>query len=162
MIAVASVGLVALGSAVSSSVVSEPEATEQMQVAAIERPSFVSDLPSRTQQALQSGVIAPPVIPDRVEWAVDRPKSETLSVSSLQSESEEVVPEAPEDDLTLLRVVADGLNVRSGPSSESNKLFVLKQDEAVQVAEMNGNWARVTTTSGETGWAYQRYLAPAE
>ena len=156
--ALAAVGLVAVGTAVSSTMVSQPEAVEPVQVAAVERPSYLSELPDLTKQALQSGVIAPPEpsapVPPRQQVA-------TLSVSAPEPEVAEAAPEESPD-ARLLRVTTNGLNVRSGPSSDSGKLFVLKQDEAVQVAEMNGSWARVMTASGETGWAYQRYLAPAE
>lgn len=163
--ALALVGLVAVGTAVSYSVVGEPESPEPVQVATAERPSYLSHLPDLTKQALQSGEIAPAAASAPADPAVPtRKRLATLWVSP-QAEPEEAVEEAvPEEspDLKLLRVTTNGLNVRSGPSSDSGKLFVLKQDEAVQVAEMNGNWARVTTESGETGWAYQRYLTPAE
>lgn len=164
--ALAAVGLIAVGTAVSYSVVGEPETPEQVQVATAERPSYLSHLPELTEHALQSGVISPPAVRASAEQAVPTQQQlETLWVASPQAKPEEATAEAmPEDppEPELLRVVADGLNVRSGPSGDSGKLFVLKQDEAVQVAEVNGSWARVTTASGETGWASQRYLAPAE
>ncbi|MEX2553740.1 MAG: SH3 domain-containing protein [Actinomycetota bacterium] len=159
--ALALVGLVAVGTAVSYSVVGEPESPQQVQVATAERPSFLSHLPELTEHALQSGAISPPVASTPAEQAAPvRQQLATLWVSTPQAEPEEAPEESP--DIQRLRVTTNGLNVRSGPSSDSGKLFVLKQDEAVQVAEMNGSWARVTTASGETGWAYQRYLGPAE
>lgn len=58
-----------------------------------------------------------------------------------------------------LRVAASALNVRSGPSTASEKLFVLQPRQPVSVLETSGSWARVLTDKGEEGWAYVPLLA---
>lgn len=52
--------------------------------------------------------------------------------------------------------IADGnsMNVRSGPSTRNSKLFVLSKGEEVVVLESDGEWIRVSNSSGESGWVY--------
>jgi len=57
------------------------------------------------------------------------------------------------------RVGNTAVNVRSGPSASSDKLFVLAAGEDVKVAESDHGWAHVYRTDGESGWVYSRYLA---
>lgn len=137
---------------------SQRDASLQVHAAEAVRPSFLSELPERTAEALQAGVIAPATI---TEDASLRTVVASLSVAPAKPEPAAAVDEEA-DDLELFRVTTNGLNVRSAPSGDSGKLLVLKQDEAVKVAEIDGSWARVTTATGDSGWAYMRYLAPAE
>ena len=44
----------------------------------------------------------------------------------------------------------------AGPSTRSERLFVLEAGERVTVAETDGNWARVVLRSGATGWVRMR------
>lgn len=168
-----SAGAIAIGTAVSSSIGTQPAPEPPPPIVVAERPSFLSELPERTQQALQAGLIEPTTarmppdvsLPVRVASA-PAALSVTPAVETETAESQALAAEfvAAEErvDAELFKVTANGLNVRAGPSGSSGKLFVLKQNEAVQVAEIQGNWARVTTSSGESGWAFQKYLAPAE
>lgn len=171
-VAVAAAGIVAIGTLVPNRVVTAPEEEQVTKVVAADRPSYLSELPELTEQALQAGAIEPSVVPASTGDALSvrattvaeltiSPSVETDTSPSAETEVAEAAPE-PEPQFDLFQVTADGLNVRSGPSSNSGKLFVLKQDEAVQVAEIEGSWARIMTASGDSGWAYERYLAPAE
>lgn len=134
------------------------DASLQVHAAEAVRPSFLSELPEQTAAALEAGVIAPTTI---TEDASLRTVVASLSVGAAKPEPAAAVAEEG-DDLELFRVTTNGLNVRAAPSGDSGKLLVLKQDEAVKVAEIDGSWARVTTATGDSGWAYMRYLAPAE
>jgi hypothetical protein len=158
-----SAGVIAIGTVVSNSVVTRPAPQPEMQTAAVERPSYLSELPEQTERALRAGMIEPSTARTPAAGIL---AIRTATAPAAPEVAPAVEPEfvAAEErlDVELFRVTTNGLNVRSGPSSSSGKLFVLKQDEAVQVAEIEGNWARVTTASGESGWAYQRYLAPTE
>jgi uncharacterized protein YgiM (DUF1202 family) len=52
-------------------------------------------------------------------------------------------------------VNTDALNVRSGPSTDFNKVAALKKGEEVFIYEENGAWARVSL---EARWVSKRYL----
>jgi uncharacterized protein YgiM (DUF1202 family) len=52
-------------------------------------------------------------------------------------------------------VNADALNVRSGPSTDFNKVAALKKGEEVFIYEENGAWAKVSL---EARWVSKRYL----
>jgi SH3-like domain-containing protein len=53
------------------------------------------------------------------------------------------------------------LNVRAGPSTDNAKLFVLKAGTPVRIDQALGDWAKITTADGATGWAYGPYLEAA-
>ena len=65
----------------------------------------------------------------------------------------------PANEVEQTRVGSSALNVRAGPTSSAGKLFVLRPGQPVTILERDGNWARITTASGERGWVYSRYLA---
>lgn len=48
--------------------------------------------------------------------------------------------------------VASDVYLRSGPSQNTERLFVLPAGERVQIAETRGSWARVVLRSGASGW----------
>jgi uncharacterized protein YgiM (DUF1202 family) len=154
-----SAGIVAIGTVVSNSVVTRPAPQPAAQTVALERPSYLSELPERTERALQAGLIEPP--------AVRGPADDPLPVRTAALEvapalEPEFVAAEVRPGAERVRVTAAGLNVRSGPSNDSSTLFVLRRNEAVEVAEAEGRWVRIQTESGATGWAYRRYLAPTE
>lgn len=160
-----SVGIIAVGTAVSNSIGTQPAPTQPLQAATAERPSYLSELPERTQQALQAGLIEPTTVRARAHATLrvaSAPAARPASSAVEPAAEPELAAAERNLDAELFRVTANGLNVRSGPSSSSGKLFVLKQNEAVEVAEAEGSWVRIETASGATGWAYQRYLAPPE
>lgn len=47
---------------------------------------------------------------------------------------------------------SDGLNVRSGPSADYEKITVLECDEIVRVTELSGSWGKVVLDDGTEGW----------
>jgi SH3-like domain-containing protein len=51
-------------------------------------------------------------------------------------------------------VAGSALNVRSGPSKDSQKLFVLSLGEEVVVLEAGNSWTRVRTADARTGWVF--------
>ena len=63
-----------------------------------------------------------------------------------------------EPNYRIARVGASALNVRAGPSSSNQKLFVLRPGEPVRVSEVDGNWARIVRGDGDEGWVFGRYL----
>lgn len=154
-VAAASAGILAVGTMVPGSTALEESPAPAVQRAEVLRPSYISALPDLTARELDAGRIvasAVAVAPQPVEIA---PVAEaTLSAAA--------VPEtAPEPEPEMFVVTANGLNVRAGPSSADAPLFVLKEGAEVAIAQMEGNWARVTSAAGETGWAYAKYLAPS-
>lgn len=59
---------------------------------------------------------------------------------------------------TKYYVTANSLNIRKEPKITSEKVFTAKKDEELLVSEVKGNWGKVTTASGKTGWASLSYL----
>ncbi len=47
---------------------------------------------------------------------------------------------------------SDGLNVRSGPSADYEKVTALECDAVVKVTEFSGSWGKVTLSDGTEGW----------
>ncbi|SFZ85380.1 SH3 domain-containing protein [Devosia enhydra] len=58
------------------------------------------------------------------------------------------------------RIVASSLNIRSRPG-QGGTLFSLPRGSVVDVAEVQGNWLRITAPDGRSGWAFSRYLEAA-
>jgi len=50
--------------------------------------------------------------------------------------------------------------VRRGPGTEFPPFATLTKGTAVEVQEMRGEWARITTASGQTGYVNSTFLAP--
>lgn len=69
-----------------------------------------------------------------------------------------VTPEAPEARTERWYVTARALNVRSGPSSQSQPVGALPRGTAVEVSGHQGNWVEVTA-GDVTGWAFVKYLS---
>jgi SH3-like domain-containing protein len=59
------------------------------------------------------------------------------------------------------RIGSGDVNVRSGPSATSDKLFVIPAGEAVKLGETNGGWVHAYRQSGQDGWISRRLLAGA-
>jgi uncharacterized protein YgiM (DUF1202 family) len=58
-----------------------------------------------------------------------------------------------------IRIVGGlGVNVRSGPSKSSARLFALEGGKKVTVSENRKGWLRVTDERGRTGWIYSSFL----
>jgi SH3-like domain-containing protein len=83
--------------------------------------------------------------------ALPAPEPGSVQVAS----AAEVAPVSSSDIRTVL---GQGVNVRSGPSSSSGKLFALRGGVKVTVSSEDGGWLKVTDPDGRTGWAYQQFL----
>lgn len=61
-------------------------------------------------------------------------------------------------------VTAKFLNVRQDPRTDALRVGVLKNDAVVQILDVQGDWARIATASGEkvSGWVAHEFLKPAE
>jgi uncharacterized protein YgiM (DUF1202 family) len=55
-------------------------------------------------------------------------------------------------------VIADAVNVRSGPSKGSTKLSVVRSGQVVDVIESDGGWSRIVGPGGEAGWIATKFL----
>ena len=51
-----------------------------------------------------------------------------------------------------------GLAVRAHPQKDSAQVASIEQGEIVVVGRKDSGWVLVTTSSGESGWAYGKYL----
>lgn len=59
---------------------------------------------------------------------------------------------------TTYYVTANSLNIRKEPAITSEKLFEVKKNEKLIVSKKEGNWGKVTTVSGKSGWASLSFL----
>lgn len=59
----------------------------------------------------------------------------------------------------IRRVRDSGVNVRSGPSSRNDTVFILSPGAEVTISDEEGGWLKVTDERGRTGWAYSRYVS---
>lgn len=59
---------------------------------------------------------------------------------------------------TIYFVTTNGLNIRSEPTTAAEVLQTAEKNEELIVSEKKGNWGKVTTASGVTGWASLSYL----
>jgi uncharacterized protein YgiM (DUF1202 family) len=54
------------------------------------------------------------------------------------------------------------VNVRSGPSTESERLLVLKRGDEVRALAVAGDWVEVEVSEGRTGWMLSKFLTDAD
>lgn len=59
---------------------------------------------------------------------------------------------------TIGRVTEDDLNIREQANASSKSLGTLKKGNVVSVHSVNGNWAKITTSNGTTGYVHKTYL----
>jgi SH3-like domain-containing protein len=83
------------------------------------------------------------------------------STADLSAQIPPAEPKLP-DGLSDGKIGASAVNVRSGPSSDSDKRFVIQPGEPVKIGEANGNWVHVYRGDGTDGWVYGRYIAGHE
>ena len=69
-------------------------------------------------------------------------------------------PAAPEPEpaAEFRSVAGSGVNVRSGPSNDSGKLFALAGGTRVEVTGEERGWLNVVDPDGRSGWAYGDFL----
>lgn len=58
----------------------------------------------------------------------------------------------------VYRVTGSTLNVRSGAGTGYSKIATLYAGDGVKVLESSGNWYKVSSFSGKTGWVSRNYL----
>jgi len=71
----------------------------------------------------------------------------------------ETTPEAPVSGSRLYHTTASVLNVRSGPGTSFRIINKLVRNTPVTVLESSGNWRRVKSIKGVTGWVSKNYLS---
>ena len=72
-----------------------------------------------------------------------------------------MVTPPPPPSPTLYFVTVSGLALREGPTTSATQIGTLQFNDAVELLETNGGWARVADVSRDrTGWASMRYLQP--
>lgn len=97
----------------------------------------------------------------------DSSLQENTSVDdAADQETEELIePESPaaaapeQNVLQMARVTANGLNVRSGPSTEYGIIHVLPAGQTVEVLSERNSWLEVKLHGGRTGWVSARYTS---
>ncbi|KWX76072.1 N-acetylmuramoyl-L-alanine amidase [Paenibacillus jilunlii] len=57
------------------------------------------------------------------------------------------------------QVTASSLRIRGGPGTGYKVLGSLKEGDSVKILLRQGDWARIRTASGETGWVAGQYIA---
>jgi len=55
----------------------------------------------------------------------------------------------------------DGLNIRSGPSTDYTKIESLSKASFVKVIDIQDEWDKVVTQDGQVGWCHSNYLQSA-
>lgn len=85
--------------------------------------------------------------------ALPAPEAGDVAVASAVA----VTPPASSGDVRTVK--GQGVNVRSGPSSSSGKMFALRGGTKVTVTDTNRGWLKITDPNGRTGWAYQQFLS---
>lgn len=65
----------------------------------------------------------------------------------------------PQAGTYIVSTDSDNLNMRSGPSSDTNILTTIPKGSMVTVTVVNGNWGSISY-GGYTGWVSMKYLTP--
>lgn len=58
-------------------------------------------------------------------------------------------------------ITASSLNLRSGPGTAHSSTGLITKGQAVTVLSVSGDWSRIKTIEGRTGWVYNKYIGPA-
>jgi SH3-like domain-containing protein len=56
-------------------------------------------------------------------------------------------------------IVKDGVNIRSGPSTDDEVLWEVFKDYPVEILQRQGDWAQIRDFEDDTGWVYSSLLA---
>lgn len=62
----------------------------------------------------------------------------------------------------VLEVTENLANVRSGPSTDSEKLFVLEDGDEVKALAVAGDWVHIEIDNGKSGWMLGEFLSDAD
>lgn len=60
------------------------------------------------------------------------------------------------------KVIAETLNLRSGPGQEFEKIGSLRKNHEVKILETNGDWVKVDAGGNQIGYISKEYLAPVD
>lgn len=63
------------------------------------------------------------------------------------------------DEIQTGTVSASVLNLRSDPGTSSKVIGSMTRGDKLSILESSGDWLKVKTSDGETGWAYSQYIA---
>lgn len=58
----------------------------------------------------------------------------------------------------FVSIIKDGVNVRSGPSTEDEVLWEFFKDYPVEILQRRGDWAQVRDVDDDKGWVYSSLL----
>ena len=58
-------------------------------------------------------------------------------------------------------ITASSLNLRSGPGTAHSSTGLITKGQIVTVLSVSGDWSRIKTAEGRTGWVYNKYIGPA-
>ncbi len=67
-------------------------------------------------------------------------------------------PEQTAKDMVVNTRKGRNLNIRSGPSSDSEKIGTIAKGTSVRVIETKGKWSRIETDDGQVAWVATRFL----
>ena len=56
-------------------------------------------------------------------------------------------------------IIKDGVNIRSGPSTDDEVLWEVFKDYPVEILQRKGDWAQVRDFENDQGWVYNSLLA---
>ena len=85
----------------------------------------------------------------------------TVSVTPLAEPQPAPMPIVPET-RDIRRITAGVLNMRSEPNKFSELIASLPRGTEVEVSDISGSWAYVTTADGNAGWLSQNFLFRVE
>lgn len=97
-----------------------------------------------------------PETAEEIEVASVEPEAATVEETAAEPEVEVAAAPASSDGA---RVKGQGVNVRSGPSTGSGKLFALVGGTEVTITDRSKGWLKITDDRGRSGWAYSSFLA---
>lgn len=63
------------------------------------------------------------------------------------------------DEIQAGTVSASVLNLRSDPGTSSKVIGSMSRGDKLSILESSGDWLKVKTSAGETGWAFSQYIA---
>lgn len=63
------------------------------------------------------------------------------------------------DEIQTGTVSASVLNLRNNPGTSSKVIGSMTRGDKLSILESSGDWLKVKTSEGDTGWAFSRYIA---
>ena len=168
MVVVMTIALVACGTAQSSP---DSEAVETVKEVVESADAENSEAVSETEQATEAPVDEAASEAESAEIASEPESSETASTPETSTEenseavsepdSEAVVePEFTVTEVTAPKYATQSVNVRSGPSTDYDKIGGLTTNQEVQVTgQASTGWYRFTWTDGREAYVSDRYVS---